>query len=282
MKINWFPGHMSSALTMIDKELKNIDLIIYVLDARAPFSCLNPSFEKIVCKRPVIYVLSKSDLANETETTYWKNYFDNKENCACICVNSLVTGNAKSIKKIMKELLTKKVEWNKRKGLNIPFRAMVIGVPNCGKSTLINNLVGKSKTVTGDKPGVTKGKQWVAIDENINLLDTPGTLWPDVSDEIIGTRLAYIGSIKAEVLDTATLGLEFVKDMSTKYRLTFENRYKIQICENDTPIMIFDKICKSRGYISRGSEIDYERGAIGILQDFRSGKLGRITLDERK
>ena len=280
MKINWFPGHMNNALYMMEKELKNIDLIIYVLDSRAPFSCLNPSFEKIASKRPVIYVLSKCDLSNDTETNYWKNYFDSKENSACITVNSTISGSAKAIKSLMKTMLSKKTDWNKRKGLNIPFRAMVIGVPNSGKSTLINNLASRGKTVTGDKPGVTRGKQWVAIDDNINLLDTPGTLWPDIQDEIVGTRLAFIGSIKNDVLDIATLGLDFIATMCKKDKSILEKRYNINI-STQTNLEIYDEICKKRGFISRGREIDYERGGIGILDDFRKGRLGKITLDDR-
>lgn len=280
MKINWFPGHMNSALLMMEKEMKNIDLIIYVLDSRAPFSCLNPSFDKIASKRPVIYVLSKVDLANENTTQIVKNLLSQKENSACITVNSTVSGSAKNIKTLMKNMLSRKAEWNKRKGLNIPFRAMVIGVPNCGKSTLINNLVGKNKTVTGDKPGVTRGKQWVAIDDNINLLDTPGTLWPDLADDIVAHRLAYIGSIKAEVLDIATLALDFIKDFISKDKNLLENRYSITIEDYEMPIEVFDKICLKRGFISRGKEIDYERGASAILDDFRKGRMGRITLDE--
>lgn len=281
MKINWFPGHMNSALTMMEKEMKNVDIIIYVLDSRAPFSCLNPSFDKIASKRPVIYVLSKCDLANDAETEYWKSYFAKKENSVCVTINSTVSGSAKIIKTLMRDMLSKKTEWNKRKGLNIPFRAMVIGVPNSGKSTLINNLASKGKAITGDKPGVTRGKQWVAIDDNINLLDTPGTLWPDITDEVVGTRLAYIGSIKNEILDIATLGLEFIKTLMEMDKSLLENRYKITI-SNQTPLEVFEEICQKRGFISRGREIDYERGAIGIFDDFRKGRIGKITLDERK
>ena len=281
MKINWFPGHMNNALLMMEKELKNVDLIIYVLDSRAPFSCLNPSFDKIASKRPVIYVLSKCDLSNEAETEYWKQYFGTKENSACVTVNSTISGSAKIIKSLMKTMLSKKTDWNKRKGLNIPFRAMVIGVPNSGKSTLINNLASKGKTITGDKPGVTRGKQWVAIDDNINLLDTPGTLWPDITNEIVGTRLAFIGSIKNDVLDVATLGLEFIKTICNMDKSILESRYNLKI-QNQSALEIFDQICNRRGFIAHGGDVDYERGAIGILDDFRKGRLGRITLDERK
>ena len=278
MKINWFPGHMKSALDVMAKELKNVDLIIYVLDSRAPFSCLNPSFDKIASKRPVIYVLSKCDLSNDARTDYFQKYFEQKENSACVKVNSTISGSAKVIKTLMKTMLTKKADWNKRKGLNIPFRAMVIGVPNSGKSTLINNLASKGKTITGDKPGVTRGKQWVAIDDNINLLDTPGTLWPDIENEVVGTRLAYIGSIKNEILDIASLGLEFVGDMIKLDPRILENRYNIEV-KNNPKLQVFEEICKKRGFISRGGEVDYERGAIGILDDFKKGRLGKITLD---
>ena len=272
---------MNSALAMMEKEMKNIDIIIYVLDSRAPFSCLNPSFEKIASKRPVIFVLSKCDLSNEAETEYWKSYFSKKENSVCVTINSTVSGSAKVIKSLMKDMLSKKTEWNKRKGLNIPFRAMVIGVPNSGKSTLINNLASKGKAITGDKPGVTRGKQWVAIEDNINLLDTPGTLWPDITDEKVGTRLAFIGSIKNDVLDMSNLGFDFIKEMLNLDKSLLENRYGITI-KDQTPLEIFDEICQKRGFISKGREVDYERGAIGIIDDFRKGRIGRITLDERE
>jgi len=281
MKINWFPGHMNSAFKEMEKEYANIDLILYVLDSRAPFSCLNPEFEKFAKKRPVIYILSKSDLAEENETNFWQNYFSKKENSTCIAINSTVSGSANKIKSLMKSMLSKKVEWNNRKGLNIPFRVMVIGVPNCGKSTLINNFAGKGKTVTGDKPGVTRGKQWIMIDDNINLLDTPGVLWPNLENEKFAERLAYIGSIKSQVVNIEELALEFIKDMSLKDENILKNRYQIEV-KNKLPLQIYEEICKKRGFIARGGEVDYERGANGIFDDFRKGKLGRITLDERQ
>ena len=281
MKINWFPGHMNSAFKEMEKEYANIDLILYVLDSRAPFSCLNPEFEKFAKKRPVIYILSKSDLAEENETNFWQNYFSKKENSTCIAINSTVSGSANKIKSLMKSMLSKKVEWNNRKGLNIPFRVMVIGVPNCGKSTLINNFAGKGKTVTGDKPGVTRGKQWIMIDDNINLLDTPGVLWPNLENEKFDERLAYIGSIKSQVVNIEELALEFIKDMSLKDENILKNRYQIEV-KNKLPLQIYEEICKKRGFIARGGEVDYERGANGIFDDFRKGKLGRITLDERQ
>lgn len=272
---------MNNALGMMDKEFSNIDLILYVLDSRAPFSCLNPNFEKFSNKRPVIYILSKSDLANECEVEYWKNYFSKKENCACIAINSTISGSTAKIKTTMKSMLQKKIDWNKRKGLNIPFRVMVIGVPNCGKSTLINNFAGKSKTVTGDKPGVTKGKQWISVDNNINLLDTPGVLWPNLKDHVVSKRLAYIGSIKSEVIDIEGLAIEFIKDMQTKDKSILENRYKID-STGKSSLQIFEEICKKRGFVAKGNQIDYLRGATSIFDDFRKGKMGRITLDERK
>lgn len=281
MSINWFPGHMNSAFKVMEKEYANIDLILYVLDSRAPFSCLNPSFEKFSNKRPVIYILSKSDLAEEKETDYWLNYFSKKENSACIAINSTVSGSTNKIKSLMRAMLSKKIEWNKKKGLNIPFRVMVIGVPNSGKSTLINNFVGKSKTVTGDRPGVTRGKQWIMVDDNINLLDTPGVLWPKLENQKNAERLAYIGSIKSQVINVEELVLEFIKDMNLKDKSILKNRYQFET-DNMSPIEIYQAICKKRGYITHGTEIDYERGAIAILDDFRKGKLGRITLDERQ
>lgn len=281
MKINWFPGHMSKALSMMEKELKVVDVVVYVLDARAPFSCVNPSFESIIGNKPIIYVLNKYDLANSFLTKQWQQYFTG-ENKRCVLLNSTESGSAKVIKDCTKTMLIKKLESNRRKNINIPLRMIVIGVPNSGKSTLINNLCGKGKTVTGDRPGVTRGKQWIRIDDGLEVLDTPGTLWPNFDNERVANNLAYIGSIKEEVLDVASLALEFISDMINIDKKMLENRYSIEIKDGDTPIEIYERICKSRGYILRNHEFDYDRCAHALLDDFRKGRLGKLTLDIMK
>lgn len=279
MIINWFPGHMTKALRMMEKELDVVDLIIYVLDGRAPFSCVNPSFKAIIKNKPIIYVINKIDLCNDEQTKRWSAFFQKEENAVCLQLNSTLSNTAKVVVENMKKLLTKKLERNAKKGIFIPMRAMVIGVPNCGKSTLINNLCGKGKTITGDRPGVTRGKQWVKIDKSVEVLDTPGTLWPDLSNNIVAHNLAYIGAIREEVLDIPSLALDFIEDLNKLDENILKDRYKIEFDEQNEPIEIYEKICKSRGFVLRGNNFDYERCARAIFDDFKKGRLGKITLD---
>ncbi|PKK96132.1 MAG: ribosome biogenesis GTPase YlqF [Tenericutes bacterium HGW-Tenericutes-4] len=277
MDIQWFPGHMTKALRMMEEEIKVIDLVMYVLDSRAPFSCVNPSFKDIIGSKPIIYILNKADLADEVLIKKWANYF-NQGNARSIILDSTLSGSGKKVVEKMKELLNDKLERNRKKGIVMPLRAMIIGVPNSGKSTLINNLCGKGKTVTGNRPGVTRGKQWVKIADNIELMDTPGTLWPSFEDEKVAKHLAFIGSIRDQVLDLEELALELIKDILELNPKLIENRYGFSV-ENLTPLEIFENVCKVRGLLIRGGEFDYARGATVIIDDFRKGKLGKITLD---
>ena len=278
MVIQWFPGHMTKALRMMEKEIKVVDAIIYVLDARAPFSCVNPKLNALVEGKPIIYVLNKCDIANEEATKNWQQYFRNISG-ECITLNSTESGTAKKVEFAIKNALNEKIERLKQKGVNAILRAMVLGVPNSGKSTLINNLCGQGKTITGNKPGVTKGKQWVKIASGIELLDTPGTLWPAFDNNQVAHNLAYIGSIKEEVLDIPSLSLDFIMDLNKIDIGIINNRYKITIEPEDEPIDILEKICASRGVLLRGGELDYDRGASALINDFKSGRLGRITLE---
>ncbi len=278
MVIQWYPGHMTKALRMMEKEIKVVDAIIYVLDARAPFSCVNPKLNALVEGKPIIYVLNKCDIANEEATKNWQQYFRNISG-ECITLNSTESGTAKKVEFAIKNALNEKIERLKQKGVNAILRAMVLGVPNSGKSTLINNLCGQGKTITGNKPGVTKGKQWVKIASGIELLDTPGTLWPAFDNNQVAHNLAYIGSIKEEVLDIPSLSLDFIMDLNKIDIGIINNRYKITIEPEDEPIDILEKICASRGFLLRGGELDYDRGASALIIDFKSGRLGRITLE---
>ena len=278
MVIQWFPGHMTKALRMMEKEIKVVDAIIYVLDARAPFSCVNPKLNALVEGKPIIYVLNKCDIANEEATKNWQQYFRNISG-ECITLNSTESGTVKKVEFAIKNALNEKIERLKQKGVNAILRAMVLGVPNSGKSTLINNLCGQGKTITGNKPGVTKGKQWVKIASGIELLDTPGTLWPAFDNNQVAHNLAYIGSIKEEVLDIPSLSLDFIMDLNKIDIGIINNRYKITIEPEDEPIDILEKICASRGFLLRGGELDYDRGASALINDFKSGRLGRITLE---
>lgn len=282
MVIQWFPGHMTKALRMMEKEIKIVDAIIYVLDSRAPFSCVNPKLNTLVSGKPIIYVLNKSDMADSAKTEEWFKYFNERPNSKCIILNSTASGSTKKIESAIKELLKAKIDKFKNKNININLRAMVIGVPNSGKSTLINNLCGKAKTITGDKAGVTRGKQWVKIASGLEILDTPGTLWPAFDNNQIAHHLAYIGSIKEEVLDIPSLSLDFIRDMNRLDPNILKTRYKVDFVEENTELEILEMICASRGFKLRGNELDYDRGAFALINDFKATRLGLITLESVK
>ena len=281
MIIQWFPGHMNKALKMMEKEIKIVDAIIYVLDSRAPFSCVNPKFTKIIGEKPIIYVLNKCDMADDAKTRMWKEYFTS-EKSICVELNSTASSSSKVIEKAMTTLLKAKIDKNKSKGISLILRAMILGVPNSGKSTLANNLCGKARAVTGNKPGVTKNKQWVRLGNMIEVLDTPGTLWPAFDNNQVAKHLAYIGSIKEEILDVPELSLDLISDLRKLDENILVNRYQIEIEEGDEPLTLLEKICESRKFLLKKNEIDYDRGAYTVVNEFKNGKLGKITLETPK
>ncbi len=277
-KINWFPGHMAKALNQMTDEMKKVDMLIYVLDSRAPFSCLNPKFDALSVNKPVLYVLNKSDLADDDKTEKYKNSLNSKQNSFCIVLNSTLSGANKQIEPIMKTLCKEKIEKYKTKGIKINLRAMVVGVPNSGKSTLINNLCGQKKAITGDKAGVTRGKQWVLLKNGFEVLDTPGTLWPNLENQTVAHNLAIIGSIKNEVVDTNELALYLIKFLKSNYKQSLKNKYDIE-SDSLSDLEIIEQIANKKHYLLKGNEIDYDRTCFSIVDDFRKGKLGKITLD---
>ncbi|MBR4004151.1 MAG: ribosome biogenesis GTPase YlqF [Clostridia bacterium] len=276
--IQWFPGHMTRALREMESEIKNVDLIFYCLDARAPISCLNPKLSNLAKNKKIIYVLNKCDLVEESALNKFKTRLTTNNSIA-VSINSVESNSTKILYDKAKNLLKDKFEQKKEKGLNYSIKAMVLGVPNVGKSTLINNFCKKAKTITGNKPGVTRGKQWVMVDESLVLLDTPGTLWPSFENDKIARNLAYIGSIKDDVLDTTDLAFWFIKDVININKKFLEDRYNIVIDENAETLEIFDEICKVRKCLLKQGELDYDRCATLILDDFRKGRLGKIILD---
>ena len=275
-KINWFPGHMQKALRMMEAEAKNVDALIYVLDSRAPFACLNPEFVRIIGSKPILYVLNKIDLADEKKIKEIKTKLPG-ENKLVIELNSTASGAIGLVTSSLNALCKATIEKYKNKGVNYFVRAMVLGVPNCGKSTLVNNLCGSKKAITGNKPGVTKGKQWVKLSNNIEILDTPGTLWPNLIDEGEARKLAFIGSIKDDVVEVEQLSLFLLEALLKTYPKELEERFSVQV-ENKTPLEIMEEIAERRKYVVRGGEIDYERTAKAILDDFRKEKKKKITL----
>lgn len=277
MKINWFPGHMTKALRQMESEIKSIDLIIYVLDSRAPLSCVNPKFQKLIGDKPIIYILNKVDLSDDKTTKTFVDYFTSK-NTQCLMLNCTESGISKQIEKVAKQLCDDKIKRYKSKGINATLRSMVLGVPNSGKSTLVNNLCNITRAQTGNKPGVTKGKQWVKVAPDFEVLDTPGTLWPSFDYDWQGEDLAIIGSIKDEIFDISELCLCLISKLKTLYPDCLGKRYNVNL-ENLSDLEIFEEIAQSKKFMLKGGEIDYERTAKMIVDDFRKARLGKLTLE---
>lgn len=278
MFIHWFPGHMTKAIRMMQEEIALVQSVVYVLDARAPLSSINPAFDPIISNRPRLYVLNKVDLVPTEEANKWKNYFE-KLGYKCILANSTANGLRQLLIPALKDLNRATIEKYKSKGVKKVIRAMVIGVPNCGKSTLINSIIGKARMVTGNKPGVTRGKQWVSVDPYLELLDTPGTLYPDFSDQKKATNLAMIGSIKEDILDNIELSKDIVNFMVEYDAEALKKRYGLTELGDDIAV-ILEKIAMKRGLYLRGGLIDYERTAKVVIFDFRKQAFGKVILEK--
>ncbi|HPG92880.1 MAG TPA: ribosome biogenesis GTPase YlqF [Clostridia bacterium] len=277
MKIQWFPGHMTKALRLMRESVKAVDIIGYVLDARAPNACLNPEFETLTDRKPCLIILNKVDLADNAKVEKWKNYFESKGKTTVV-VSSVNINKSKTLTSAFMQIAKPVTERYAKKGVFKPVRAMIIGVPNSGKSTLINCVSTRKLAVTGDRPGVTKGKQWVRLSNGIELMDTPGTLWPKFIDDMTARHLVYIGSIKDDIIDINEAAALFLEEMSTLYPEALKERYGISDL-NKKPYEILLDICVKRGFILRGGEYDEERCAKAVLDDFRKGRLGKITLE---
>lgn len=279
MTIQWYPGHMTKTFRDIEQDLKIVDVVIYVLDSRAPYSTVNPMLSKMTQNKPIVYVLNKADLVDENELKYWVKYFT-RENSLAVALNSVSSTSTRILIPMIKKLLEEKLNRAKEKNINKIIRTMVVGVPNTGKSTLVNNLCGKARAKTGNKPGVTRGKQWITIDNGIELLDMPGTLWPSFEDKKVAQHLAYLGSIKDDVLDIEELAFDFINEFKGLKMDIFGARYGVE-SENKESIEIFDEICMAKKCVLKGNEPDYERCAKMIIDDFRKGRFGKIILDKQ-
>lgn len=277
MKINWFPGHMAKALRLMSEEVKKVDVIIYVLDSRAPFSCVNPSFLKVIGNKPIIYILNKCDMVDSRELMQWQVGIAKNSNCKVLPMNATESNASKVIESCINELMKDKVERYLAKGAKITLRAMILGVPNSGKSTLANNLNGKAKAITGNRAGVTKSNQWIRIGKYMEVLDTPGTLWPNLENNETALNLAFIGSIKEEVLDKNELALALVEKLSKIDSLSIKERYGVEICEN--PLETLESIAMAKAFKLKGGDIDYDRVCQMILNDYKKGKLTNKILD---
>ena len=277
MHFQWYPGHMTKARRMMQENIKLIDLIIELVDARVPLSSRNPDIDELGRNKARLILLKKADLAEDARNDECVDFFK-KKGYSAVKVNSKKGGGIKSIQSVIQEACREKTERDRKKGiLNRPVRAMVAGIPNVGKSTFINALAGKACAKTGNKPGVTKGKQWIRLNKNMELLDTPGILWPKFEDQEVGLKLAFIGSIKDEILQTEELAAELVKFLNSNYPGVLEEKYDIPSVEDAYGCL--RNIAESRHCLVRGSELDTEKAASILLDDFRAGKLGRITLE---
>ena len=261
----------------MQENIKLIDLVIELVDARVPMSSRNPDLDELGKNKARLILLNKSDLAEEKQNDAWVEYFKSK-GFSVVKVNSKKGGGIKSIQGVIQEACKEKIERDRKRGiLNRPVRAMVVGIPNVGKSTFINALAGKACAKTGNKPGVTKGKQWIRLNKNVELLDTPGILWPKFEDQTVGLRLAFIGSIKDEILNTEELAAEMIQFMKKNYVGVLAEKYAI--IEVDDPYQCLADIAKSRHCLLRGNELDTAKAATLLIDDFRDGRLGRITLE---
>ena len=276
MHFQWYPGHMTKAKRMMQENIKLIDLVIE-LDARVPISSRNPDIDELGKNKARLILLNKSDLAEDKWNDAWSEYFREK-GFSVVKVNSKKGGGIKSINGVIQEACKEKIERDRKRGiLNRPVRAMVVGIPNVGKSTFINALAGKACAKTGNKPGVTKGKQWIRLNKNVELLDTPGILWPRFEDQAVGLKLAFIGSIKDEILQTEELAAELVTFMNKNYPGVLESKYNVE--EDTDPYGMIARIAESRHCLVRGNELDTEKASVLLMDDFRNGRLGRLTLE---
>ena len=270
ININWFPGHMAQTLKMIDAELKICDAIIYVVDARCPQSCINPQFNDFIGRKPVLFVLNKIDLAASGVKEQFIQSLQIKTPYKVITRNSVKSGGTGAVVKALQELLAERIQTKMVHGIMKTLRVAVIGVTNCGKSTFINNMTNKGKAQTGNRPGVTRTKQWVPITDNLWLLDTPGTLWPAFTNQQVARNLAYVGSIKDDILDTVTLSQVLLADLTKLQPDAVKSRFGVTT---------FEAIAQKRGCILRGGVLDTRRAAKMILSEFRDGKIGKFNLD---
>lgn len=277
MNYQWYPGHMTKAKRMMQENIKLIDLIIEVVDARIPRSSRNPDIDELGKNKARLILLNKADLADERENEKWAQYFQEK-GYYTVKLNAKSGAGIKNVLPAIMESCQDKLERDRKRGIkNRPVRAMVVGIPNVGKSTFINAFAGKACTKTGNKPGVTKGKQWIRINKNVELLDTPGILWPKFEDQSVGAKLAMVGSIKDEILNLEELSLELLGCLHEFYEGLLEKRY--ELTESDDRLSMLTQIAENRKCIQKGNELDYVKAANIFLEEFRNGKIGRITLE---
>ncbi len=278
MNYQWYPGHMTKAKRMMQENIRLIDLVIELVDARIPISSRNPDIDELGKNKARLILLNKADLADERCNKEWIAYFTEK-GFHVLEMNARTGAGIKNVQGAVREACREKIERDRKRGIvNRPVRAIVAGIPNVGKSTFINSIAGKACTKTGNKPGVTKGKQWIRLNRELELLDTPGILWPRFDSQEVGRNLALIGSMNDEILQMTELAIDLLTCLMIHYKKELAERYQYSE-ESETPLQIFEHICECRKCYRKGGELDYEKGAALLMDDFRSGRIGRITLE---
>ena len=275
--IQWYPGHMTKARRMMQESVKLIDIVVELVDARVPYASKNPDIDALAQGKARLILLNKADLADPERTKAWTAAYEAKGFYAAP-INARQAKDVRGIAALIQEACKEITERNARKGIkNRPIRAMIVGIPNVGKSTFINSFAGRAAAKTGNTPGVTKGKQWIRLNKNVELLDTPGILWPKFEDQEAGMRLAYIGSIRDEVLNAGEVAFSLLEYLKREYPQSLADRY--QLSAEEETLAMMDQIGRMRGCLKAGAQIDYDKTAALILDDFRKGALGRITLE---
>lgn len=280
MNYQWYPGHMTKAKRMMQENIGLIDLVIELVDARIPLSSRNPDIDELGKNKYRLILLNKSDLADAGANRLWMEYFK-KKGFHVLEINARSGQGMKSIQGVVREACREKIERDRKRGIkNRPIRAIVVGIPNVGKSTFINSFAGKACTKTGNKPGVTKGKQWIRMNRELELLDTPGILWPKFESEEVGRNLALIGSMNDEILQMTELAADLIAYLLKYYRTELAERYSMEDMDDmTTPLMVLTHVCEMRKCYKKGQEADYEKASAIVMDDFRSGRIGRITLE---
>lgn len=276
--INWYPGHMTKALRQMKDDIKLIDVVIELIDARIPYSSKNPDIDKLAENKKRVILLNKSDMADDKLTAHWKAFYESNGYAVAI-INSKTGNGIKAINELVLKVCAEKISKDRAKGiLNRPIRAMIVGIPNVGKSTFINSFAGKACAKTGNKPGVTKGKQWIRLNKNVELLDTPGVLWPKFEDQEVGLRIAWIGSINEDILNPYDLAVKLCEYLCINYPGILNNKYGIDECNDGEEILL--RIAVKRSCLLKGGIPDTNRVAIFVLDDFKNGRIGKITVEK--
>ena len=279
MNIQWYPGHMTKTRRMIGENLKFVDVVAEIIDARIPIASRNPDIDDLVGTKPRVVVLNRADQADPAATKLWEAHF-RAQGMAVLTCDAHSGAGVKQFSPVMRGALKDQIaKWREKGQVGRPVRAMVVGIPNVGKSTFINKVAKKKSAKASDRPGVTRGKQWITVDQGLELLDTPGILWPKFDDPDVGLRLAFIGSVKDTILDIELIAARFLTIMNENYPERIKERYKLEFSPESEEFERLEMLARKRGMLISGGEPDTERAAVMLLDEYRAGKLGRITLD---